>query len=249
MDNKIIIKANQNLSKDMAGSYDTEHQFGKRIWDLYYKDIDFIDGILKTKKEPIILDIGCGTGLLSKVFLELGYTLYALDLSKDMLDLYTNPSSKGKLIKICGEVERFFEENTQKYDLIMFAASLHHIYEYKKIIRMALQATKEGGLLFIFNEPLQKRPLLELLDAFINKSIHSPKKVIPTIYNHLFNKNADAVLADYYLNHEILDIDWIIKEMPKILRIERYPLVTYNIIYLLMEKMGIKNWFSIIALK
>ncbi len=249
MDNKIIIKANQNLSKDMAGSYDTEHQFGKQIWNLYYKDIDFISSILKTKNEPTVLDIGCGTGLLSKIFLELGYTLYALDLSKDMLDLYANYGNKGKLIKICCEAEMFFKENTQKYDLIMFAASLHHIYEYKKVIRMALQTLKEGGLLFIFNEPLKKRPLLELFDALINKIIHSPKKVIPTIYNHLFNKNSDAVLADYYLNHERLDIDWIIKEMPKILRIERYPLTTYNIIYRLMEKLGIKNWFSIIAVK
>lgn len=249
MDNKIIIEANKNLSKDMAGSYDTEHQFGKQIWNLYYEDIDFISNILKTKKEPVILDIGCGTGLLSKIFLKLGYTLYAIDLSKDMLDLYTNPDGKGKLIKICGEAERFFEENTQKYDLIMFAASLHHIYEYKKIIRMALQAIKEGGLLFIFNEPLQKRPLPELFDAFINKLIHSPKKVIPTIYNHLFKKNSDAVLADYYLNHEKLDIDWIIKEMPKILRTRRYPLTTYDIMYRLMEKLNIKNWFSIIAIK
>lgn len=249
MDQNKILQANRNLSKEISRSYDTEHQFGRQIWNLYYKNIDFINDILKTKNEPTILDIGCGTGLLSKIFLELGYTLYALDLSKDMLDLYTNPGGKGKLIKICGEVERFFEENTKKYDLIMFAASLHHIYEYKKVIRIALKALKEGGLIFIFNEPLKKRPLLELLDAFINKLIHSPKKVIPTIYNHLFNKNSDAVLADYYLNHERLDIDWIIKEMPKILRIRRYPLTTYNIMYQLMEKLGIKNWFSIIALK
>ena len=68
------------------------------------------NGILKTKKEPTILDIGCGTGLLSKAFLELGYTLYALDLSQDMLDLYKNPG-KGRLIKICAEIEKFFEEN------------------------------------------------------------------------------------------------------------------------------------------
>jgi len=248
MEQNKILQANKNLSKNIAHSYNTEHQFCKQIWKLYWKDVDFINGILKTKKEPTILDVGCGTGLLSKAFLELGYTLYALDLSPDMLDLYKYPG-KGKLIKICVEIEKFFEENTQKYDLIMFASSLHHIYEYKKIIRMALEALKEDGLIFIFNEPLKKRSLLELFDAFINKLIHSPKKVIPTVYNHIFSKNADAILADYYLNRERLDIGWIIKEMPKIVRIQRYPLVTYSIIYRLMKKLGINNWFSIIASK
>ncbi len=248
MDREKIIQANQNLSKDIAGSYNSEHQFCKQIWKLYREDIGFIDGILKTKKEPVILDIGCGTGLLSKAFLELGYTLYALDLSQDMLDLYKNPG-KGRLIKICAEIEKFFEENTQKYDLIIFAASLHHIYNYKETIHSALGALKEGGLIFIFNEPLKKRSLLELLDAFINKLIHSPKKVVPTVYNHLFSKTADTILADYYLNNEKLDIDWIKKEMPQIIRIQFYPLVTYSIMYKLLEKLGIKNWFSIIAVK
>lgn len=248
MDQNKILQANQNLSKEISRSYDIEHQFCEQIWKLYWKDINFIDDVLKTKKEPVILDVGCGTGLLSKAFLELGYTLHALDLSPGMLDLYKNPG-KGKLIKICKEVEKFFEENTQKYDLIMFAASLHHIYEYKKVIRMALGMLKEDGLIFIFNEPLKKRSILELLDAFINKLIHSPKKVIPTVYNHLFSKNADAILADYYLNRERLDIDWIIKEMPKIVLIQRYPLVTYSVIYRLMKKLEIKNWFSLIAQK
>lgn len=248
MDQNKILQANQNLSKEIAKSYDNEHQFCNQIWSLYWKDVEFIDDILKTKKEPVILDVGCGTGLLSKAFLESGHTLYALDISPNMLDLYKYPD-KGKLIKICKEVGKFFEENTQKYDLIMFAASLHHIYEYKKIICMALKALKEDGLIFIFNEPLKKRSVLELLDAFINKLIHSPKKVIPTVYNHLFSKNTDAILADYYLNHERLDLDWIIKEMPKIARIQCYPLVTYSIIYRLMKKLGIKNWFSLIAQK
>ena len=248
MDQEKIIQANQNLSKDIARAYNSEHQFCKQIWKLYREDVSFIDGILKTKKEPTILDVGCGTGLLSKVFLELRYTLYALDLSQDMLGLYKNPG-KGELIKICVEIEKFFEKNTQKYDLIIFASSLHHIYNYKEIIHLALESLKEGGLIFIFNEPLKKRSLLELFDAFINKLTHSPKKVIPTVYNHLFNKHSDAALADYYLNNEKLDIDWIKKEMPKIIRIQFYPLVTYSIMYRLLEKLGIKNWFSIIAVK
>ena len=248
MDNKIIIKANKNLSKKLAQSYDAEHQFCNQIWRSYWEDIKFIDDILKTKKEPIILDVGCGTGILSKAFLELGYTVYALDLSQDMLDLYKN-LGKGELIKVCAEVGKFFEDNTRKYDLIMFAASLHHIYEYKKVIHLALEALKEDGLIFIFNEPLKKRSLLELCDAFINKLIHSPKKVIPTVYNHLFNKNSDTVLADYYLNHERLDLEWITKEMPRVIRIQRYPLVTYGTIYWLMKKLRINDWFSLIASK
>lgn len=248
MDQNKILLANKNLSKEIADSYDTEHYFCNQIWKSYRKDIDLINDILKTKNDPVILDIGCGTGLLSRAFLELGYTVYALDLSQDMLDLYKNPG-KGELIKVCAEIGNFFEDNIKKYDLVMFAASLHHIYEYKKVIRLALEALEEDGLIFIFNEPLKKRSLLELFDACINKLIHSPKRVIPTVYNHLFNKNSDAVLADYYLNHERLDLEWITKEMPRVIQVRRYPLVTYGAIYWLMKKLGINNWFSLIALK
>lgn len=222
--------------------------FAVRFGKLYWNDINFINGILKAKENPAVLDIGCGTGLLSKAFLDFSYTVYALDLSQDMLELYKD-SGKGNLIKICSEAEKFFNENNRKYNLIMFAASLHHIYQYKNVIRLALNALEEDGFIFIFNEPLKNRSSLELIDAFINKIIHSPTRVIPTVYNHLFNKNADAVLADYYLNHERLDIDWLMKEMPKIVRMQCYPLVTYSIIYRLMKKLGINNWFSIIASK
>ena len=63
-------------------------------YDLIYKDkdykkeVDFIEEIFEdTHKPERILEVGCGTGSYTKILLERGYEVTAVDISEDMLKI------------------------------------------------------------------------------------------------------------------------------------------------------------------
>ena len=63
-------------------------------YDLIYKDkdykkeVDFIEEIFEdTHKPEKILEVGCGTGSYTKILLERGYEVTAVDISEDMLKI------------------------------------------------------------------------------------------------------------------------------------------------------------------
>ena len=63
-------------------------------YDLIYKDknyereVDFIEEIFEnTHKPKRILEVGCGTGSYTKILLERGYEVTAVDISEDMLKI------------------------------------------------------------------------------------------------------------------------------------------------------------------
>jgi SAM-dependent methyltransferase len=62
-------------------------------YDLIYKDkdyekeVDFIENIFGESKPKKILEVGCGTGSYTKILLERGYEVTAVDISEDMLKI------------------------------------------------------------------------------------------------------------------------------------------------------------------
>jgi len=62
-------------------------------YDLIYKDkdyekeVDFIENIFGENMPKKILEVGCGTGSYTKILLERGYEVTALDMSEDMLKI------------------------------------------------------------------------------------------------------------------------------------------------------------------
>ena len=62
-------------------------------YDLIYKDkdyekeVDFIENVFGENKPEKILEVGCGTGNYTKILLERGYEVTAVDISEDMLEI------------------------------------------------------------------------------------------------------------------------------------------------------------------
>ncbi len=72
--------------KDWAGDYDTDtvDRFG---YVAHIASARALDQVMENK-EGLILDAGCGTGLVGEELLKMGYTrMDALDYSKEMLDV------------------------------------------------------------------------------------------------------------------------------------------------------------------
>ena len=73
-----------NLSfKNYAKYYDFIYQDKN-----YNRECNFIEEIFKTTKKPKkILEIGCGTGSYTKILLNRGYKVTAIDISGEMLKI------------------------------------------------------------------------------------------------------------------------------------------------------------------
>jgi len=131
----------------MASRYD-----GQRRWiipDLQGFYHSAVWAAALTKKEPSILDIGAGTGLLSELFLEAypGATITLMDISEKMLDV-ARVRFRGR------ERVRFVVMDYSRgdlggpFDAICSALSIHHLPqdEKRELYRRIFEALGKGGV-------------------------------------------------------------------------------------------------------
>lgn len=80
-----------------------------------------------------ILDIGFGTGTLTKKLYENGYIIYGQDFSDKMVEIAQNKMSNAKLYN--GDFSKGLvkELKENKYDVIIATYSLHHLTDMQKI--------------------------------------------------------------------------------------------------------------------
>ncbi len=111
------------------------------------------------KGESSILDLGCGTGYLSKGLLSRGYRVTGLDLSQEMIQAFEDSlplSLKPKLRLIVEDIEEFLSKNQERYDLIVLSAILHHLFDYESVLRKICAKLVSGKKLLVFFEPLKQ---------------------------------------------------------------------------------------------
>lgn len=155
---KKIIDENILVHSKEAKIYDIIHAeiFNKYEQKRTKRDIDFIAKHISTKK-PSVLDIGCGTGNLSLKFLNLGFLVSGVDISKNMLDILRNKTKSRSLVLIESDVDSFIHGcKEEKYDVITFSSVLHHLPDYLVTIETAIKLLKENGIIYITHEPTRQ---------------------------------------------------------------------------------------------
>lgn len=140
-------------------------QFGdlySQVYDLLYKDknyleeVEYVNALIKSIKTDAktLLDIGCGTGRHAELFCELGYIVYGVDMSRDMLEIAERRRT-GKEDRLKFIHSKIQDLNlSQKFDVVV---SLFHVVSYQttndELIRMfkiAKDHMQRDGL-FIFD--------------------------------------------------------------------------------------------------
>lgn len=111
-----------------------------------------------------ILDIGFGTGVLTKKLYKKGYMIYGQDFSSKMIELAKKKMPKAKLFQ--GDFSKsLVKELTQnKYDAIIATYSLHHLSDIQKIdfIGELLLLLKENGCIYIGDVIFKSREELKI---------------------------------------------------------------------------------------
>jgi len=117
-----------------ASEYDAKHAF------VYEKAMGLVD-LLKPKMGERILDLGCGTGVLTSEIASRGAEVYGIDRSIEMIE-----QAKSKFPTLRFEVADARElKFNEEFDAVFSNAVLHWIPEPEKVAAGIARALKPGG--------------------------------------------------------------------------------------------------------
>ena len=94
-----------------------------------------------------VLDIGCGTGIHSKVVSDLGNDVIGVDLSEKMLDEAMEKSCGNLSFIKMDSSNLLFDDNS--FDLVISLAMIEFVREPLKVLEEALRVLKPGGMMVI----------------------------------------------------------------------------------------------------
>jgi SAM-dependent methyltransferase len=103
-----------------------------------------------------ILDVGCGTGFIPGVLLDLlapGDMLVGLDQSAGMLArARAKVGGEGRCRLVRGDAAGL-QFRTGSFDLVTVNSFLHHVYDYRAVLREIDRVLRPGGYLVLAHEP------------------------------------------------------------------------------------------------
>jgi ubiquinone/menaquinone biosynthesis C-methylase UbiE len=142
---KQVTGHNQEWFQDWANEYDNTLGKVKR----HHALLDLVVELSEIKRNDQVLDIGCGTGLLSLKFLEkTDCTITAIDCSTHMLRIFEEKIEKYNLTEKIHCAQKSVEDmdfKPNQYDIIASTVVLHHVKYKEPVIKKIYNYVKEGG--------------------------------------------------------------------------------------------------------
>ncbi|HDK42298.1 MAG TPA: class I SAM-dependent methyltransferase [Candidatus Pacearchaeota archaeon] len=135
----------QKWFKEWSNEYDQTLGKIKR----HHEMLDLTVEMSNVRNGECILDIGCGTGLLSLKFLKVAEcTINGIDLSEDMLNIWKEKIDKLGLsnqveIKLGDAANLEFEDSS--FDIIASTVTLHHVKEKQAPLNTIYRLLKPKG--------------------------------------------------------------------------------------------------------
>jgi 2-polyprenyl-6-hydroxyphenyl methylase/3-demethylubiquinone-9 3-methyltransferase len=144
----------------------------ERIINKYQKLGSFKE-ILEKK---LILDLGCGGGILSETLAEEGANILAIDQSKKLIN-EAKKRAKSKNLKIdyqCQSIKSL-KGKRAKFDIILCMEVIEHVQDYRNFIKVAFECLKKDGII-IFST-INKSFLSYLTTIFLAEKV---LKLVPS---------------------------------------------------------------------
>lgn len=126
----------------VAGEYDQyyESEYGKRV-DFYEKRA--VARLLEPGEGWKALEIGCGTGHWTSFFLEFGFEVTAIDISKEMIKTAKEKDLAGAHFQHADARNLPFEDDS--FDHVFTITTLEFIEDRKQVMKEVRRVLKPGG--------------------------------------------------------------------------------------------------------
>ncbi len=153
---------------------------------------EYLIHFLNKKSFPNILEIGCGTGMMTKLAFEnLSFEKYtANDIVEDCLEYIHQISPQIEFVH--SDIEEFLKINNTGYDLILSNAVFQWIENYENFINLLLSKLNHGGVLLF--STFGVRNFLEI-KQILNKTLpyHSAEE-----YERLLNNTPHIIKEEIH---------------------------------------------------
>lgn len=150
------------------------HEMYQHLFD-YDKEFHFYDSLLKTNNCHRILEIGCGSGMLARRFLDNGYNYLGLDLFNEMLDIARREVKSGQFVR-CDMRNLSFD---QQFDAILITGrSIAYVIDNQGItdtLKGVHKSLKDNGL-FVFGI-FDANQIFDNFDDFEQNIEHNNKNI------------------------------------------------------------------------
>lgn len=141
--------SNKNVSED----YDKNHQKFRNYKKEFDELLSFVD--IKNPKDKILIDLGCGTGALSINASEYFKKIYAVDVSKKMINQAKMKQRKNNInnIEFINAGFLTYIHKKPKADLVISQAAMHHLPDFWKQIAFLNinKMLKLNGIFYLFD--------------------------------------------------------------------------------------------------
>ena len=119
------------------------------IWGEYLLDRLLESGI----RDGLILDLGCGTGKMTRFLAKAGYDMIGLDVSQEMLGIAAEKESEGKPILYLNQDMREFELYGTVRAVVSVCDALNYLTEQEDLLRVFRLVNNylDPGGIFIFD--------------------------------------------------------------------------------------------------
>ena len=171
---------------------DLKLQVGRAKSDDMERTASYIIEKLKISKKDIVLDAGCGNGILTKKISKKCKYINGVDFSKFLINV-AKQKYYGKYIKyILSDVvniNQIFPKNS--FDKV-YCYSVIQYLNYKKgeqLIKNLVLATKPGGIIFIADIPHKKKKYRYIGNSFNNKIMH----IVDCIVSRIKKRGQDSI--------------------------------------------------------
>lgn len=216
------------------------------------KMAEHLISLLPNKKFSNVLEIGCGSGTLTKLLLDnISFEKYTANDIVENCRFYIEDLSS-RIDFLCADIEDFIEENQNKYDLIISNAAFQWIEDLEAFIKKLFSKLNSGGILLFstfgrenfreiyhvhgktlpYKSTHEYEQMFENISHEIKEEVHilafkTPKDVL----RHIKSTGANALKETYWTKAKLTSFE---KDYNNFC--SHHPILTYNPIYIKLEK-------------